>query len=137
MRDETIIRMLQETCQVLSQMGHKPFPQECRYLQHSFDALLQAARANHPGDVFLNALPTISSGEPRGAEESAEGPARGPSGPHARHGGRREAVEVSAQEMQVLFAQLRIALESLQDENAGFAGGGSHAALPPPTATQR
>ena len=88
MKDEMMIRMITETCGVLSNVG-KHFPMECRYLHHSYNALLQAAQANHPGDGFLSALPRIEG----------------------------DAVDVSPQEMHILFAQLRIALESLQESS--------------------
>ena len=86
MKDETIIRMIQETCEGLREMNKKPFPVDCRYLQPSYNALVQAARSNHSGDAFLSGLSTI--------EQNGE---------------------VNPMEMQILFAQLRIALESLQE----------------------
>ena len=90
MKDEMMIRMITETCGVLSNAG-KHFPMECRYLHHSYNALLQAAQTNHPGDRFLGALPRIEG----------------------------DTVDVSPQEMHILFAQLRIALEALQEYSPG------------------
>ena len=90
MKDEMIIRMITETCGALSNVG-KHFPTEFRYLHHSYNALLQAAQANHPSDRFLGALPRIEG----------------------------EAIDVSPQELHILFAQLRIALEALQGHSSG------------------
>ena len=103
MKDETIIRMIVESTEVLAKMR---FPQECRYVQHSYNALLKLARANHPGDPFLSALSLLES-------DGSEG---------------------NPQEMYILFAQLRIALESLQEAlpPGGSAAGAGPAGLPAP-----
>lgn len=64
MTDEAIIRITQESCKVLSGV---PWHSECKYLLPSYNALLQAAKANHPEDPFISALPTIAS---NGEEDS-------------------------------------------------------------------
>ncbi len=92
MKDEMMIRMSTETCGVLANVG-KHYPIEFRYLHHSYNALLQAAQANHPADAFLRALPKLEG----------------------------DISDVSPQEMHILFAQLRIALESLQESSPGEA----------------
>ena len=97
MKDETIVRMLQESCQVLARVR---FPVSCPHLGPYYNALLRAAKANHPDDVFLSALPPIEDGEAAGPEE-----------------------------LNVLFAQLRIAVESLQPDGAAL--GASETALVP------
>src|SRR5262249_58292423 len=70
-------------------------PQSCSHVQPSYNALVQAAKANHPDDVFLSSLPTL------------EYNATGVFG--EKHG-------MPPQELQILFSQLRIALESLQED---------------------
>jgi Pentapeptide repeats (8 copies) len=93
MNDETIIRLVEETCRVLAKME---FPQSCSHLQPSYNTLVEAAKANHPEDLFLRTLPTI---------------------PYVPYEGKG----VAPQEMHILFTQLRIALEALQDEGGGAA----------------
>lgn len=108
MKDETIIRIITESAEVLSKVH---FPVEYQYLHHSYNALLRAAKTNHPQDAFLGVLPEVENGT----------------------GG------VSGPEMGVLFAQLRIALESLQesaesrDAAPGTAPTVSYVASPPGT----
>jgi hypothetical protein len=87
MTDETIVKMLRETCQVLSRME---FFEPSKYLLPSYNALLTAARANHPNEPFLSVLPTLEGGE----DEEAFNP-------HTAC---------------ILFSQLRIALESMSGE---------------------
>jgi hypothetical protein len=87
MRDETIIRMLQETCDALKGVG---FPASARHLVPSYNAVLAAAKVNHPSDPFLGAL--------RPLEDGHEG-----AGP---------------EEMRILFGQLRIALEALHEDRS-------------------
>jgi len=83
MRDETIIRMLEDACTALEGVT---FPTKTPNLVPSYNALLVAARANHPDDPFLGALSNI--------ENKDAGP----------------------EEMRVLFGQLRIVLESYEEE---------------------
>jgi hypothetical protein len=64
------------------------FPQSCSHLQPSYNTLVEAAKTNHPEDTFLRALPTLQY----------------------------DLNPVAPQEMNILFTQLRIALESLQGE---------------------
>jgi hypothetical protein len=92
MTDTTIIRIAEETSRALED-AH-PFSQ-CLLLVPSYNALLQAAKANHPDDPFLRVLTTLS----------ANG----------------EVNSISVAELRALLGQLRIALESMQEEHA--AGG--------------
>jgi uncharacterized protein YjbI with pentapeptide repeats len=92
MTDDVIIRLAEETCRVLAKME---FPQSCSYLQPSYNALVQAAKANHPDDVFLSSLPTLEYNTTGVFGEKSGTP---------------------PQELQILFSQLRIALESLQED---------------------
>lgn len=94
MKDEVIIRMLQEASQALKGVS---FPVTTPHLAPSYNALLAAAKANHPDDPFLSALSPIEKSE----------------------GGRRED-GVGPEEMRVLFGQLRIVLESLLEEQGGY-----------------
>ena len=86
MRDEVIIRMLEDACTTLEGAS---FPVRTPNLVPAYNALLAAAKANHPGDAFLGTLGAIEPGE---------------SGP---------------EEMRVLFGQLRIVLESLGESSRG------------------
>lgn len=89
MKNSTIIQMLEETCSMLK---HVDAYVSCTHLVPSYNAILVAARTNHPDDPFLSALPPlpiVNKGE--GGCGSAE--------------------------LRVLFAQMRIALESLQNES--------------------
>ena len=92
MRDDVIVRMVQETCKVLSEMH--PY-EECRSLVPSYNALLDAARANHPEESFLKVLPSLPD---------------------------REDSHVSSGNFQILFAQLRIMLEGLATEGPNELG---------------
>ena len=91
MKDEYILRMIAETCKTLSDMH---WSTECRHLHGPYNALLQAAKANHPNDPFLSALPQLVR--------------------QMNDEGREEAINSS--EMNILFTQLRIALEAHQGE---------------------
>lgn len=88
MNDATIIRIATETTRHLGNaISVSPAP----HMTPSYNALLLAARANHPGDPFLSALsPLPSPGESGACGES-----------------------VCVAEITALFAQLAIALESL------------------------
>lgn len=101
MRDEIIVRMLEHACQALEGVS---FPATTPHLGPSYNALLAAAKANHPGNPFFEALVPIGGGE----------------------NGRRS--ESGPEEMRVLFGQLRIALESFleepDDRNRGFRDAG-------------
>src|SRR5947209_7066554 len=67
------------------------------HLLPTYSALLRAARENHPDDPFLGALPAFGSG----------------------------TEEINAPQLNILFTQLRIALESFQRSarSVGAAGG--------------
>src|SRR5438067_13639078 len=95
MNDETILRMVEETCKVLSRLD---FFVSAKHFMPSYNALLQAARENHPDDRFLGVLPILGLG----GEE-----------------------EINAPQLHILFTQLRVALESLQQagRRANPAGG--------------
>ena len=85
MNDAIIIRMAAETIQHLR---HAIPVSSCPYMVPSYNALVTAARANHPDDVFLKALtPLPTTGDDRDC--------------------------ISIAEITALFAQLAIALESL------------------------
>ena len=85
MKDETLIRLAEETAKWLSQtITVNPAPQ----MVPSYNAFLSAAKANHPTNPFLNVLhPLATDGD--------------------------ELVTVG--EMIALFGQVRIVLESLRD----------------------
>lgn len=87
MKDATIVRMLEETCSMLK---HVDAYVSCTHLVPSYNALLTAAKANHPNDPFLSALSLL----PTNSNEKGCG----------------------SSEIRVLFAQMRIALESFQEE---------------------
>jgi len=88
MKDETLIRIAEETAKWLSQtITVNPAAQ----MVPSYNAFLQAAKANHPTNPFLSALQVL--------------PANGD-----------ELVTVG--EMIALFGQVRIVLESLRDTAA-------------------
>jgi len=86
MTDATIIRIAEETGRALED-AH-PYGQ-CLHLVPSYNALLLAARANHPDDSFLGVLAAV----PTTGDENL----------------------VSIAEMRALLGQLRIALESFED----------------------
>ena len=86
MNDRTIIRILEETSHGLERMhGFEP----CQFLLPSYNALLEAARANHPEDRFLGVLPNLDV---------------------------EKADEITSGSVQVLVSQLRIAIESMQED---------------------
>jgi hypothetical protein len=90
MKDQAIAVIAEEACKGLKDC---PWHMECNYLIPSYNGLLMAARANHPDDPFLNGIEPIRVGESGG---------------------------INAPEIYVLFAQLRIAIESmLADESFG------------------
>src|ERR1700675_3444461 len=95
MNDETILRMVEETCKVLSRLD---FFVSGKHFVPSYNALLQAAKENHPDDRFLGVLPILGLGD---------------------------GDEIHVPQMSVLFAQLRVALESLQpaSRRASASGG--------------
>jgi hypothetical protein len=85
MNDATILRMATETIQHLRQA----IPvSACPHMVPSYNALVRAAQANHPEDVFLKILTPIST-----------------------TGDDRDSISIA--EITALFAQLAIALESL------------------------
>jgi hypothetical protein len=101
MKDKAIVEIATETCRVLSDA---PWHLETKYLLPSYNALMEAARANHPQDPFLRTLASV--------EASGE--------------------EVNAPQMNILFTQLRIAVESLQEDDGTKPA--SQGAAPSPTA---
>ena len=91
MKDQALIRIAEETTKALAD-AH-PYSSAKRTIP-SYNALLSAAKANHPGDPFLTALPLFElNREGRGEEDNT-----------------------STAEMIALFAQIRIVLESLLEE---------------------
>jgi len=92
MKDVTIVRMLDEARKGLEGVN---FPAKTPHLLPAYNALLMAARANHPDDVFLHMLPPI---ENRVVD------------------GRREGPECGPEEMRELFGQLYICMESFAEE---------------------
>jgi hypothetical protein len=88
MKDAVIIRMIDETSKGLARMR---FPESwsCAHIVPSYIALVRAAKANHPNDPFLAALPVLDRDQGKGLNPT---------------------------ELQLLFTQLRIALESLHGE---------------------
>lgn len=87
MKDSVILEMLEESGRVLNRME---FFEPCKHIVPTYNALLLAARENHPEEPFLQALPTV---EPGGGEDS-----------------------VNPRTLALLCGQLRIALASLQTE---------------------
>ena len=109
MKDETLVRLVQDASQKLE---HVRFPVTTPNLISVYNALLAAAKVNHPSDPYLSLLPTLADGE---------------TGP---------------EEMRVLLGQLRIVLEALQDESSAGSPGapppspGAFAAPAPPPPPQ-
>ena len=66
MRDETLVRMLEDACRKLE---HVHFPAETPHLAPIYNGLLAAARANHPDHVFLNVLAPLAPDARTGPEE--------------------------------------------------------------------
>ncbi len=89
MKDTTIVRIAEETSNALSEIDAE---WELKRVIPSYNALLQAAKANHPSDPFLSTLSHIQ------LDKDEDG--------------------ISVGELRILFAQLRIALESLESEEA-------------------
>jgi hypothetical protein len=104
MTDELILRLVDETCQVLARME---FFMPCRHLIPSYNALVQATQVNHPDDPYLNtAFPLLDASENGGRLD--------------KHGG--DASAITPPQLRILFTQLRIILESLQEEPAPTPG---------------
>jgi hypothetical protein len=88
MKDETLIRLAEETAKWLSQtITVNPAPQ----MVPSYNAFLAAAKANHPTNPFLNVLQPL----PTDGDEP-----------------------VTVGEMIALFGQVRIVLDSLRETPA-------------------
>ena len=102
MKDETVLRLVQDASQKLE---HVRFPVTTPNLIPVYNALLAAAKANHPGDSFLALLPALTEGE---------------TGP---------------EEMRVLLGQLRIVLEALHDERTASPSSGAGFPTPPPNSS--
>ncbi len=85
MKDETILKIAEETEKVLKRME---FHEPCDQLLPSYNALLTAARENHPEDGFIQALQPIEDVSAKGKNKN---------------------------QLQILFSQLRIALAALAE----------------------
>jgi uncharacterized protein YjbI with pentapeptide repeats len=83
MKDQAIIRMIEETSRALSDA---PWHIDCTYLMPSYNALLEAAKENHPEDPFLRVLASVQVDEDH---------------------------QFNATQATILFGQLRMALQSL------------------------
>jgi hypothetical protein len=59
MKDEIILRMLQDTCQKLENVF---FPVETPRVVPTYNALLTAVKTNHPDEPYLSALTLSESG---------------------------------------------------------------------------
>ncbi|MCC6444191.1 MAG: hypothetical protein IT210_12150 [Armatimonadetes bacterium] len=93
MKDEVILRIADETCQVLKRME---FFEPCGYVLPTYNALLQAAKSNHPEDPFLQTLSPIPVDSANGGEGAG------------------------VRQLHILMTQLRIALEAkLEESRAG------------------
>src|SRR5437867_829506 len=88
MTDEIIIRMVQETGKLLA---GSPWHEGARHVLPSYNALLQAAKENHPDDPIIRVLPTV--------ELVDDG-------------------DIKAQQLNILFTQLRISLEALRSASS-------------------
>jgi hypothetical protein len=88
MKDVMIVKMIDETSKGLSRM-HFPQSWSCAHIVPSYIALVRAAKANHPNDPFLAALPVLDRDQGKG---------------------------ITPPELHLLFTQLRLALESLREE---------------------
>lgn len=107
MKDEAIWRIAKQTAKVLSNMQ---FFMNCKHLLPSYQALLLAAKANHPDDPFLNALPVLDLQDV-------------------------DDQTVAPPQLNILFTQLYLALESFMDP--GDEGAPAPAYEPGPDATAR
>lgn len=107
MTDKAILRIAEETCNVLADV---PWHVDCKYLVPSYHAALQAARANHEDDAFIGIL------------------ASAPLNPND---------DVNAPQMRILFTQLRIAMESLAGEDGAGNGNGTSGESRPPFVSPR
>jgi hypothetical protein len=108
MKDEAIWRIAKHTAKVLAGMQ---FFMSCKHLLPSYHALLVAAKANHPEDPFLNALPVL---EPDG-DDNAIGPPQ----------------------LNILFTQLYLALESWMGDGEPESAASPTPAAAPDNAARR
>ena len=118
MRDEVILRLLEDACKSLKDVS---FPVQTPHLAPVYNALLAAARANHPNEPFFQALTPIERRDDEYEEEEDEDEqGRGGGRPdRSRHRRRRgEDVSVAPEELRVLMGQLRIALESFRQQTS-------------------
>lgn len=60
MKDETLVRLLQDACQKLERVN---FPVTTPNLIPVYNALLTATKANHPGHAYLAVLPVLAESE--------------------------------------------------------------------------
>ena len=91
MNDAAILKMINATTETLSMMESW---NECDYLAAPYNALLVAARENHPNDSFLMAMPMILAGE----------------------------YKINGPGLNVLYRQLRVAIESILEEKKSTDG---------------
>jgi hypothetical protein len=89
MNDETIIRMATET---VKHLRNAISVNSCPYMVPSYNAMVLAAKANHPDDYFLRGLSPL----PVSGANGEDGPGNC----------------ISVAELSALFAQLAIALEA-------------------------
>lgn len=81
MRDEILVRLLEDTCKKLEKVR---FPVETPHLAPTYNAMLGAAKENHPGHPYLRFLELLPPDAQPGPEE-----------------------------LNILFGQLRIVLEAI------------------------
>ena len=119
MKDDLILRLLEETCKGLEGVN---FPVTTPHLMLSYQALVGAAVANHPENEFLRTLQFIGDdGDSKRKDGIAYAFQSGGQGENSgdetrfhfsRRGSRHQS---GPEEMRILFAQLRLVLESLQE----------------------
>jgi hypothetical protein len=97
MTDDLILRLIDETCKGLARME---FFTPCAHLIPSYNALVRAVQGNHPDDPYLNTVFPILQ-----PNENAERP--------DKHGS--DGSGINPPLLRILFTQLRIILESLQE----------------------
>jgi hypothetical protein len=103
MKDEIIIKLLEDACKGLEKVN---FPVTTPNLMPIYQTLVLSAAQNHPENLFLRTLARLqenSMPDAGGSEES-----RG----FLKKSDKRDS---GPEEMRILFGQLRIVLESLQE----------------------
>jgi len=86
MEDKLILKLAEETVSILADME---FHEPCDKVGASYNALLAAAKKNHPDDTFLAAMLPVEGG-----------------------------MEGGKHQLQILFTQLRIVMDALQQAAA-------------------